>query len=391
MEDPKIKLLQLLDKEQLLDEEKEWILAYLKNSDQDELRKIMQLKYEEELNNAGSINVKRAADILAAIHQKIAVQKKINASTSRLWMTRIAIAASFIGIISWGTYWGLQQTSRSGSANAVHHFKSDVLFGSEKAILTLADGSKVPLTHEKKETISQGNTRTLEINGKLIYDVDNNGAHPGKTAFNTVTTPRGGFYQIELPDGSLVWLNAASSLRFPTAFSGKERKVEITGEAYFEVAKNKAMPFIVSVSNAEVRVLGTHFNVMAYQDEAAVKTTLLEGAVQFTTASSTSLLKPGEQAELNKDGQVKVSADIDTDDIIAWKNGTIHFEGADIATIMRQLSRSYDVDIVYGKKINDRFYADIPSKSNLSVVLKALELTGKVNFDIQGRKIIINP
>lgn len=389
MEDPGLKLLQLLDKEWLSEEEKAWLLAYLQKADPGELRRIMQRKFEEDLDNPHPINQQHAVAILAAIHQKIGVQKRINAGPLLLWIKRGAIAASFIGIVSWGAYWCLRDTKRR-PAHAAHGFKSDVSFGGEKAILTLADGSKVPLNNKKRRVLAQGNARVLEINGKLIYAVDD-GRYPGETAFNTVATPRGGHYQVELPDGSRVWLNAASSLRFPTVFSGKERRVEMTGEAYFEVARNKAMPFIVSVNRAEVQVLGTHFNVMAYSDEAAVQTTLLEGAVQFMAGSSNSRLQPGEQAELYPDGRVKVLTDVDVDDVIAWKNGVIHFENADMATIMRQLSRSYDVDIVYGKNINDRFYADIPSNANLSVVLKALELTGKVSFDIQERKIIINP
>ncbi|MDB5087420.1 MAG: FecR family protein, partial [Mucilaginibacter sp.] len=223
----------------------------------------------------------------------------------------------------------------------------------------------------------------------LAYNADKNDLIGN--LYNTVSTPRGGHYQVILPDGSQVWLNAASSIRFPTAFTDKERKVEISGEAYFEVAKNKALPFVVKVNSSEVRVFGTHFNVMAYTDEAAIKTTLLEGSVQFSNGSASCMLKPGEQSELTKSGQVKVISGVDVDNAIAWKNNMFDFENTDIESVMRQLSRWYDVDVVYNKKVNDRFFAEIPSSSKLSEVLKALELTGKVNFDIQGRKIIINP
>lgn len=242
----------------------------------------------------------------------------------------------------------------------------------------------------KNGTVSnQGNSKVIKTNGKLAYSANNAGL--AASVYNTVTTPRGGHYQIVLPDGSQVWLNAASSIRFPTAFTGKERNVEITGEVYFEVAKNKTLPFVVKVNSAEVKVFGTHFNIMAYNDEAAVKTTLLEGSVQFSNGLSSYMLKPGEQSELNKSGQVKVIPDVDVDNVIAWKNNLFDFQNADIEFIMRQLSRAYDVDVVYNKKVNDRFFAEIPSTAKLSEVLKMLELTGKVSFDIQGRKIIINP
>jgi ferric-dicitrate binding protein FerR (iron transport regulator) len=194
-----------------------------------------------------------------------------------------------------------------------------------------------------------------------------------------------------LPDGSQVWLNAASSLRFPTTFAGKERRVEITGEVYFEVAKNKAMPFIVSVYGAEIQVLGTHFDVMAYNDEPAFKTTLLEGSVKFVKDGNYTMLKPGQQSQLTKSGQLKVVSNVNLTTEVAWKNGFFDFEGLNFETIARQLSRWYNVEVIYDKKIDDLFYAEIPRNTKLSDVLKALELTGKVHFEIEGTKIIVLP
>jgi ferric-dicitrate binding protein FerR (iron transport regulator) len=266
---------------------------------------------------------------------------------------------------------------------------NDVLPGGNKAVLTLADGSTIVLDNTAIGIVTQqGNTKVLKTNnGKLAYNTDR--GKPVEVLYNTVSTPRGGQYQIELPDGSQVWLNAASSLRFPTAFIGKDRRVEITGEAYFEVTKNKSMPFIVSVEGSEIQVLGTHFNVMAYKEESNIKTTLLEGSIKFVHGNNSSLIKPGQQTQLANSGQIKVLDDIDMDAVIAWKNGNFDFNGVDIETVMRQLSRWYNVEVEYNKKTDVLFYAEIPRNTKLSEVLHALEYTSKVKFDINGKKIVV--
>lgn len=391
MKDDKKYLLQLLDKKELSFPEKSWLLNYIENTDQDALLEILENQFENNLNHSPSINSERSVKILAEIHQKIRLPETPS-NIFQLWMKRVAVAACFIGVISLGFLYLTRKDSNNLAAN--HHksksFTNDVNAGGQKATLTLANGAKILLDDAKNGTLSsQGNTKVVKTNGKLAYNANNNDLIGN--VYNTVSTPRGGHYQVILPDGSQVWLNAASSIHFPTAFTGKERKVEITGEAYFEVAKNKTLPFVVKVNNSEVRVFGTHFNVMAYADEAAIKTTLLEGSVQFSNGLASCMLKPGEQSELTKSGQVKVISGVDVDNVIAWKNNMFNFENTDIESVMRQLSRWYDVDVVYNKKVNDRFFAEIPSSSKLSEVLKALELTGKVNFDIQGRKIMINP
>jgi transmembrane sensor len=227
------------------------------------------------------------------------------------------------------------------------------------------------------------------LNGKLDYNVIDSASK--EIVFNTVSTPAAGQYQLELPDGSRVWLNASSSLHFPTGFFGKERRVELTGEGYFEIAKNKAKPFVVSVNNAEVRVLGTHFNIMAYNDEPLLTTTLLEGSVKFTKNHITNILTPGQQSQLFKDGKVKVLNDVDVSKVVSWKNGTIEFNGDDIGNVGRKLSRWYDVDVQYTTKVDDLFYAEIPRNTKLQDVLKVLELTGKIHFKLEGRKVIVIP
>jgi len=204
-----------------------------------------------------------------------------------------------------------------------------------------------------------------------------------------LSTPRAAQYQLVLPDGSKVWLNAASSIHYPTAFAGKERKVEITGEAYFEVAQDARLPFIVKTNGMEVKVLGTHFNVNAYEDEAMVRTTLLEGAVLMTKDAATALLQPGEQAQLTKAGDLKLVHNADIAEAVAWKNGLFQLNSADVPAIMRQMARWYDVEIVYEEGVPDgHISGKVPRGMNLSQVLEIFEVSG-VHFKIEGRKIIV--
>jgi hypothetical protein len=303
---------------------------------------------------------------------------------------RIALAACVIGLIVFVAFnflRGNQSNEFVDKKLANTSYKKEIEPGSDKAILQLADGSTIALEHVRDGVIAlQGNSKIIKLGNKLNYDILSN---RNKTVYNSLTTPRGGKFQIALPDGSQVWLNAGSSIHFPTAFVNKERRVEITGEAYFEVAKNKAMPFIVGVSGAEVQVLGTHFNVMAYFDEPSVKTTLLEGAVRFVKGAAVSTLSPGTQSQLSKTGQIKVIKGVNLDEELAWKNGNFDFQGKDIGTVMRQLARWYELDVFYDARIDDLFYAKIPRSTELRNVLKLLELTGKVHFQIDGRRITV--
>jgi ferric-dicitrate binding protein FerR (iron transport regulator) len=298
------------------------------------------------------------------------------------------------------------------AAGTTSAYKNDLSPGGNKATLTLANGATIVLDSASDGRLAeQGNAAIVKTgSGQLSYTAL--GGKPGETLYNSLSTPRGGQYRIVLPDGSKVWLNAASSLRFPTAFTGAERKVELTGEAYFEISHvsiagtGKRMPFIVrtlpasgsssSPSGAggeEIEVLGTHFNVNAYPDEEAINTTLLEGSVSIrrTGATTPTILTPGQQASLNTTGEIKVTDDVNTDEVVAWINNRFDFRSADIKTVMRQLARWYDVEIDYRKQVQGRFNAEIPRNTYASDVLKALELTGKVKFGIEGKKIIVMP
>lgn len=278
--------------------------------------------------------------------------------------------------------------------SAVHHgttinpvAKADVLPGSNKAILTLTDGSHIELDSAAKGTLTQQGAASVTKlnNGQLAYQISN---HTGAdVVYNTVTTPRGGQFQIVLPDGTRVWLNAASSLHFPTSFSGKERVVEVTGEAYFEVAGKENQPFKVVTQGMEVKVLGTHFNVNAYADETASSTVLLEGKVIVSHRGKNVLMNPGQQALVNEDIRIVPHADIAA--LMAWKEGKFSYNNMGLETIMRQIARWYDVDIIFEDKIADSYSMEISRNVPLSKLLQFMEISGGVHFVINGRKVIV--
>lgn len=265
-----------------------------------------------------------------------------------------------------------------------------------RAMITLANGQKVFLDSAANGSIAvQGNTKIVkDADGKLSYQPSAKGEGQ-EEIYNTLYNPRGSkVIDMALADGSHVWLNAGSSLTYPVAFVGKERKVSITGEAYFEVIHNATKPFIVSRDDMSVRVLGTHFNVNAYDDEADVRVTLLEGSVKISGSrhAASRVIKPGEQAILSQtkdDKQVKVTDDVDIEEVMAWKNGKFQFgEKTDVQTIMRQISRWYDVEVEYQGNVTGLIGGSISKTVNVSSVLEMLEKTGEVKFKIEGKKII---
>jgi transmembrane sensor len=238
--------------------------------------------------------------------------------------------------------------------------------------------------------LQKGATKITKQGGLLIYNDSGSTNQDAPIVYNTLSTPRGGQYQVVLSDGSKVWLNAASSLHFPTSFTGNQRVVELTGEAYFEVTKNKKKPFFVKVGDMQVKVLGTHFNINAYSDESSIKTSLLEGSVKIAKGKVTGLLNPGEQAVLdNQNDKVEIKK-VNMDEVMAWKNGIFQFDGADLTTIMRDISRWYNVEIVYdGEEPMRRFEGKISRTAQLSDVLKILALSN-VKFIVVGNKIIVH-
>jgi len=299
---------------------------------------------------------------------------------------RIAIAASIVMALSIGGYFALHQPKiEQVTLLKPGTFKNDALPGN-KAILTLANGQKIVVNEAKNGTIAQQGSTSISktANGNIIYA-------PGSTdealSYNTYTIPRGGGkHSLVLADGTLAVLDAGSSIRYPTAFSGKDRKVVVTGQVYFEVVHDATKPFYVTAKGQTIEDIGTHFNVNAFDDEPGVKTTLLEGSIKVAGT----LLKPGQQAVQSENGKLSVLNNINTNEVIAWKNDLFMFTGnTTLPTVMKQLSRWYDLDVVYeGTGKAYRFGGDMPRTSKLSEVLKILAYSG-VQFSVDGKKIIV--
>jgi transmembrane sensor len=315
-------------------------------------------------------------------------------------------AAAILILFSVGTYLYINHQQEKPSVTTTNSpvpVQNDVAPGGNKAILTLADGSKINLDSAASGQVAreQNATITKTAEGKIVYMSDEKLGN--RILYNTMATPRGGQYQLSLPDGSQVWLNAESSITYPTMFAEteRERRVTITGEAYFEVAKNKSKPFRVDIGTATIEVLGTHFNVNAYKEEATTNTTLLEGSVRVSLSAlrsplsnsvHTSLtLKPGQQGQLNpRTEKLSLAVNPDVEQAVAWKNGTFNFNKVTLPEAMRQIARWYDVQVIYeGGKIPDmRFVGEMGRDLNLSQVLKGLEALG-VRFTIEGKKLTV--
>jgi transmembrane sensor len=344
---------------------------------------------DEQLNE--HFEVPEAENLLKRIRVTAGINK-LNTRPIVSWWWIGSVAASIILISSiiifaQHSYQGYQQVA------VVKPFKNDIAPGSNKAVLTLGNGHKIILNDAKNGQLAdEANTKiTKAKDGRLVYNTTNNTqASQPAVDYNTVSTPNGGQYEVELPDGTKVWLNASSSLRYPTRFAGNERKVELSGEAYFEVSHNKAMPFKVKTASQEIEVLGTHFNVNSYTDEPATNTTLLEGSVKITSGKAQSVvIKPQQQASLKSAGfDVR---EVDADEAIAWKNGYFEFSEENLGSIMRKISRWYNVEIIYTDKglESQVFSGSISKYKNISQVIKLLELTKVADFNIQGNKIII--
>lgn len=305
----------------------------------------------------------------------------------------ISIAAAVLLFASFGAFFLINSSEVQEMAEVTE--QKDIAPGGNKAELILADGSKITLDDAATGEIARqsGIAVTKTADGQIVYKVKDSGSDEigsdKNLAYNSIRTPRGGKYQVALPDGSNIWLNSSSSLKFPTTFIGKERRVILTGEAYFEIAKNKQKPFIVQAGDAEIKVLGTHFNIMTYSDEKYAETTLIEGSVSFSRDGLNNILKPGQQARYSQQtkGFELVKADIEH--VLSWHNGLFVFDNTSIEDIMRNVQRWYDVDVIYqGLKPSLSFTGVIPRDVSISKVLNVLESTGGVQFKIQGKSII---
>jgi transmembrane sensor len=326
--------------------------------------------------------------------------------------SKLAAAAVLLTMIGASSYFFLfkKPVIEPAHAETAKAKPRDLPPGRDAAVLTLGDGRTIILDSANGTISQQGGATVINLNGKVSYDATSHSTGGGRgeatatVVYNTISTARGNQYQLILADGSKVWLNSASSLRYPTSFTGDRREVELDGEGYFEVAtlrlrSGQKMPFHVKTKTQDIEVLGTHFNVNAYNDEVATKTTLLEGSVKVRQWSmvngqmkteNEALLKPGQQAVLSRaHSPFTIDLSPDIDQVMAWKNGWFEFDNTDIKTIMRQISRWYDVDIRYETKTDNQTYGGRISRNiNLSNILKMLELYG-VHCKLEGKTLTV--
>lgn len=337
-------------------------------------------------------------DVRNRIWQKLNDSRKVVEITPRKkanyrWMAAAAVLliALFAGLF----FIKGEKPKQQAVTGLAKNKQQQIVPGSNKAYLTLANGANIILDDAKNGEIAAktGIKVSKTANGVLVYHFTKTSPEAVASAapeFNTITTPRGGQYKVELVDGTKVWLNAASSLRFPQAFTGTDRQVELTGEAYFEVAKNKEKPFIVKANGTQVQVLGTHFNVNAYSDNNNITTTLLEGSVRMSNASSAVMLVPGQQGSAGENGSAIKVSKADTEENMAWINGFFVFHDESIVNVMKQVSRWYDVDIEYRDNVQqNEFGGTISRYKNINELLNNMQLTRTIHYKIEGRRVII--
>jgi transmembrane sensor len=329
------------------------------------------------------------------------IEQRLEGQPVKLWFrlqwTKVAatVLILILGVTVW--FWLRPRERKKEQASMVQKSAvpaNDVTPGGFKAKLTLSDGSTIVLDSAiTGQLTKQGNTSILNKDGQLQYAPSNEGKT--EALYNTLTTSNGQTYKALLSDGSTVWLNSASSIRYPVSFTGRERRVVITGEVYFEVAADARRPFIVESANMEVMALGTKFNINAYSDETTIRTTLLEGSVKIIPPGSgkQALLKPGQQALLTtSDKAVTVTSDVDVEEVLAWKDGKFIFNDLDLNAAMRQIERWYDVQVSYGYDLSKRpisVNGEISRYTNVSKVLDIMKSTGWLDFKIEGKKITI--
>lgn len=321
------------------------------------------------------------------------------AVTARSFRWRYLVATSVLIVITGITVWTVRRLKTGSSgAVAVTPVTNDVRPGGNKATLTLADGRTIDLDSSADGILAtQGNTVVAKKDGLLAYNKAASEA-PATATYNVLATPRAGEFTLTLPDGTRVWLNNASALRYPVWFTGPSREVDLTGEAYFEVVKDAAHPFRVHIHDGAagkdggtIDVLGTSFNIMAYADENAECATLIDGSIRYTHGGKSVVLKPAEQSVLDAQGDLKTLERVNVDEITAWKNGFFHFDHSGLESTMRQLARWYDVNVDYQGAIPPQdFMGKIDRNIPLSGILKALG-NDHLHFRLEGKKLIVTP
>ncbi|SFW13071.1 FecR family protein [Chitinophaga sancti] len=336
------------------------------------------------LQQAGEVDYEPASPVfLSSLEERLQHKEAV---VRKMPILRRAAAAAAI-IVLGTTAWYVFKPDRRQVAPIIAAKVNDVQPGKSGAVLTLANGQVIALDSAGNGVIANQNGTTVTLNnGSLRYNADNAAA----VSYNMIRTPKARQFQLQLPDGTTVWLNAGSSLKYPTAFTGKERIVSITGEAFFDVAKDAAHPFVVEVADqVKVQVLGTQFNINAYPDEKQIRATLLQGSIKVNKDAAAVVLQPGQQAQVND--EITVNRNINTSQVSSWKDGVFNFDDLGVEAVMRQLARWYDIEVVYEQGIpTNRFYGEIGRNLSLAQVLEGLKLSG-VHFRIEGKRLIVLP
>lgn len=378
------RFLNLLDKYlsgQASDQEQQLLKEYYKRLDA--LSELELTEEEEETFQQTMLQ-----NIRARIDNAELAEKSSTRRSYKIWYA----AASILLVLGIGSYFYFNKIERVAPRMAITPGQ-EISPGSNKAILTLSNGEEIVLTSAADGVLaSQGATKIIKkANGELAYKAEDGaaGASP-QPVYNTLTIPRGGQYQVVLPDGTKVLLNSASSLTYPAQFRGKERNISLKGEAYFEVAKNKTIPFVVKANDVQVHVLGTHFNISAYDDDAAIKTTLLEGSVRVNYGKATALLSPGQQG-IAKTGLNAISVQkANLDEVMGWTKGYFVFADLSIKEVMKIVGRWYDIEVEYRGNVQTKRFGGTTSRyDNITELLDYMKITGGVNYKIQGRRVIL--
>lgn len=385
-------LVQKFFRNQCTDAEKAELADWIERSVTDAALKSILAEAWKDYQPSASMPVSKADAILSAIlntKEELAVRV---VQVKQLWWKRLSVAAVLILLLGSAGYFLIFNDNKQKIANIQKPdlpFNSASNAGSNKAVLTLSDGSRFFLDTAFAGTLArQGNTDVTSSKGELSYKTGTK-IPSAAILYNTLITQRGQLFPLNLSDGSKVWLNAFSSIKFPVAFTGKERLVEVNGEAYFEVAKNPDQPFKVVLNGMQVEVLGTHFNVNGYGDESIIKTTLLEGSLKVSKGDVSLLLLPGQQAGLKENGKIDLIQNVDTEEAVSWKDGYFHFNKASLETVMRQLARWYDVEVVFeNKEAHQSFSGDLEKNLSISRVVEMLEIS-QVHCKLEGKKLVV--
>ncbi|MGY3054222.1 transmembrane sensor [Pedobacter sp. UYEF25] len=377
------------------------LLSYFKKIDDDKIDSLIELS-SFNLSEGPEFGEMQSSDLLNKIKVDPRFERALTVNVVSLQTTPkfyqrnwVKIAAAAMLLLTSSLLFLQREkifTDKGDVLLAIKKKKEVILPGSRKAILTMTNGHSIALNEVARGVLAKTNAGNIvkTNTGEIIYNNLKNFADAKDLVYNTLSTPKGGEYQLVLPDGTKVWLNSASSITYPTAFTKKERRVKLTGEAYFEVAKNKDIPFYVNVHDTQIRVLGTHFNITAYDDDDETTTTLIEGSVQVTKYNKQSVIKPGQKAVTNKTSDQIVVSHANIEDAVAWKNGYFVFDDNDVSGVMKKIARWYDVTVVYRSDVsNQKFGGTFYRSKSITELLQYLQKIGKVRFTIEGRRIIV--